>query len=463
MHNVPTPSPIPDPSLRELARLATPIVLSRIGIMVMGLTDTIVVGQHSSRELAYHALAWAPTMVVLTTAVGLLTGVQVLTARHVGEGRAEAAGGVLRLGLAFSLVIGLISSVLLYAGAGTFFDAMRLEDGLAPGATAAAKVFAWSMLPYLLSVALTFWLEALGKPVPAMIAMWAANFVNLALNLWLVPGTSGLGVEGAVASAWSTFGARIGLLLFLAAYVLTWSGSRAHGLFSGAGARSDVVPLVRIGTAAAASLFVETTAFAGMSIIAGWIGTLETAGWSIVLNVAAIIFMVPLGLAGATAVLVGRSFGAADASGVVRAGSLGFASTAALLAATCVVLGLADETIAAAYTRDPALLALVAPALVLSCLFIITDGLQVVAANALRARNDVWLPTLTHTISYVVVMLPLGWALALPMGMGITGILWAVILASLLAAGFLLARFWWLAQRPLPAATPGTTSLPVHP
>ncbi|MEO0500685.1 MAG: MATE family efflux transporter, partial [Pseudomonadota bacterium] len=65
--------------LSALITLAWPVVLSRLGIMAMGLTDTIVVGRYSADELAYHSLGWAPTMVVITTGVGLLLGVQVLT------------------------------------------------------------------------------------------------------------------------------------------------------------------------------------------------------------------------------------------------------------------------------------------------------------------------------------------------------------------------------------------------
>ena len=72
-------------TLSELLKLAWPVVLARLGIMTMGLTDAIVVGHYASRELAFHSLAWAPSSVVLTTAVGLMMGVQVMTARLLGE------------------------------------------------------------------------------------------------------------------------------------------------------------------------------------------------------------------------------------------------------------------------------------------------------------------------------------------------------------------------------------------
>ena len=99
------------------------------------------------------------------------------------------------------------------------------------------------------------------------------------------------------------------------------------------------------------------------------------------------------------------------------------------------------------YTTDPALVRLAAGELALSCLFLIPDALQVVAGMALRARGDVWIPMATQTASYAVLMLPLGWALSHPAGLGLNGIVWAVIAASFLSASLLLGRFWMLARR----------------
>jgi MATE family multidrug resistance protein len=108
------------------------------------------------------------------------------------------------------------------------------------------------------------------------------------------------------------------------------------------------------------------------------------------------------------------------------------------------IVGLGAGPIAAGYTGDAATLALAVPAVALSALMFVPDALQVVCAQALRARGDVWMPTITHLASYVVVMAPLAWFLALPMKLGLAGIVWAVIAASFLSAGLLLTRFWRL-------------------
>ena len=121
--------------LIRLLTLSGPVVISRLGIMTMGLSDAIVVGNFSARQLGYHALAWAPTSVILTMAIGLLTGVQVMTARAIGEGRRERTGAVLRRGLSYSLWIGLASVAALLLGGPLFLHHIGLEPDLADGAT----------------------------------------------------------------------------------------------------------------------------------------------------------------------------------------------------------------------------------------------------------------------------------------------------------------------------------------
>lgn len=434
--------------LATLLRLAGPVIVSRLGIMAMGLVDTLVVGRNSATELGFLALAWAPTMVVLTTGIGLLSGVQVLTSQAIGAGRPGDTGAVLRRGLVYAFWLGLAAFAVLAGLGPLLLGHVGLDPALAAGASPVLRVLALSMLPILIVDSGIFWLEAHGRPMPGMWAMWAANAVNLAINLWLVPGHSGLPVAGAVASGCATLVSRTALLGFVAAYVAWWPAARGFGVF----VRPPAEPaagrrLRRVGYAASLSYFVETSAFGGMTIVAGWLGATGVAAWAIVINVAAIIFMGPLGLSAATAVLVGRAYGAGDMAGVRRAGLLGFGTTIAMTLLVCAGIGFGGHAVADAYTRDAVVRPVAAAALLLSCLFYVPDGLQVVAAQSLRARGDIWLPSATHFFSYIGVLIPVGYWAAIPLGLGVDGIVWGTIAASAMAAGLLLARFFRLARR----------------
>ena len=434
---------------RELLTLAWPVVLARLGIMTMGLTDAIVVGHYASRELAYHSLAWAPSSVVLTTAVGLMMGVQVMTARLRGEGRGDEVGAVLRRGMVYAMQIGIVSMIGLMLLGPFGLVHMGLEDGLGEGASPVLMVFALSMPAYLISVAAQFFLEGLHRPKAGMVAMWVANAVNLALNIVLVPDMLGLGMLGAMASAWATFGARLALAIFLVIFILRLPEAKAWGLFKKP-RRDKAVESeqVRVGIGAGSSNFIEVGAFAAMTLFAGQLGAAQTASWAVVINVSAIVFMVPMGLSSATAVLVGRSYGAGDMQGVMRNGLTGIGVVTILAFIIAIGLWLAAGPVVGIYTTDPTILAIAAPALVLATLFFVADAQQVVAAQANRAAGDVVWPTLMHLLSYGIIMIPLGWRLA--HRMGVNGIVWSVVVASLISGALLTGRFLRVARRAPP-------------
>ncbi|MFA7441611.1 MAG: MATE family efflux transporter [Sphingomonadaceae bacterium] len=435
-------------SYRELLRLAGPSVLSRLGIMMMGLTDAIIVGRYSAVELGYHSLGWAPTMTVLVAALGLLFGVQVLTARHIGAGEPERTGAVLRRGISYALWLGLGSSLVLVFAGPPVMDRIGLEPELAAGASRALVIFSLSLTPYLVADCLWLWLEAQGKPAVPTAAMWIANGVNLALALWLVPGTSPFPVEGAVAAAWVTLVARTSLLLMLALYVWRWPRAHELGVFRKAphdprAAREQR----RIGYASGLSFAIEAGSFAGLNFVAASLGTLVVAGWAVVMNISSIMFMVPLGIGTATGVLVSRAVGAKDVAAVRGAWAMGMKLTLLVLFLLSLLVFATPEMLAAAYTQEAEVVAMASAALVLSCLFYMLDGAQVVTANALRARGDIWFPTGMHCFSYVLVMLPLGWLFAVTLQRGLNGIVEAVIVASLISASGLITRFRLLRGR----------------
>ncbi len=431
-----------------LLRLAGPNVASRLGIMAMGLTDAIVVGQYSAVELGYHALGWAPTSTVLVAGIGLLMGVQVLTARHTGAGRPELTGAVLRRGVVYAILLGIGATLLLTLLGPVALGVMGLEPDLARGASAALIIFSLSLTPYLVADAMWFWLEAQGRPKVPMVAMWLANGLNLLLALWLVPGNSPFPVSGAVAAGWVTFFARLSLMLMLGWWIWRWPVAHAVGVFRKTPpAPAEAREQRRIGYASGISYAIEAGAFSGMNFVAAQLGVMVVAAWAVVLNVAGVVFMVPMGIATATAIFVSRAVGARDVRAVRRAFAMGMKLALAVLFLLSILMALDPALVARAYSADPDLVAMASGALLLAAIFFMADGAQVVASNALRARGDIWWPTGMHVVSYLLLMIPLSWWLGIARGHGLDGILWAVIIASLVSGGGLVARFLWLGDR----------------
>ncbi|HXC52309.1 MAG TPA: MATE family efflux transporter [Candidatus Limnocylindrales bacterium] len=426
--------------LRSLARLAAPVAIARLGIMGMGIADTVVVGQLAPDDLPALALGWAPTGVLLVTGIGLLTGVQVLTARVLGEGRPTDAGAVWRRGLVISLVAGIVSIAALATLVEPLLVAFGIEPALAAHGAAVSKILGVSVALHYAYVCSAFFVEAVQRPVSGTIVIWAANGVNLALNLLLVPE---LGARG---SAWATVGGRAFMFTALAGWILASPAGRTYGVRARAPHAPSYRALLAVGGAAAVSQLAEAGAFSSLTVIAGRIGASSVAAYQLLLNTLAVVFMISLGVATATAVLVAEAWGRRDAHEAGRAGWAGLGVNSIAMVICAAVLLAFATTIAGSLTSDVALAAVVAGLMPVAALVLVPDGGQVVVAAALRGRGDNWLPTASHILSYVVVMPPLAWWLGERSGRGVAGLMEAIVVASFLSVIVLMMRLRRISQ-----------------
>lgn len=423
------------PLLSSLLRLAAPVALARLGVMGMGVADVVMVGHLAPKELAYLALGWSPTAVLMLAGIGLLTGVQVLSAGAIGRGRPQDASVVLRHGLMLSMLAGGISILFLGLGAEPLLRAFGIEKDLAHAAAMVARVLGLSLPLHLGFIACSFFLEGIKRPNGATVIMWLANGINIGANFWLIP------LYGAVGSGWATVCSRIFLLIAVAIWIALMPGSSRFRLLGKAEAGSaGMRDVLSIGGAAALSQAAEAGAFTGMTIIAARISAEAVAAYQVMLNAMAVVFMIALGFSSATAVLTAEALGRQDAIRARRASWLGVWANSWAMGIFGLVFLLFPFTIAHAYTNDLSVVALCVAAMPIAALALLPDGAQSVLSQALRARQDNWFPTASHVLAYVLVMPPLGWLLAERLGLGVTGLAHAILWASVISAGVLAWR-----------------------
>ena len=430
----------------DMLKLAGPTALARLGIIGMGLVDTIVVGQLAPHELPHQALGWAPTAVFLVASIGLLQGVQVLAARALGEGNPKGAAVALRRGLVLGLIAGVLSAVPMWLIGERLFTVFGISQDLAGLSAKVMAVLALSVPLHLCYIAGTYFLEAINKPIISTVVMWLANGVNLALNLWWVP------EHGAVGSAWATVGARVFLAGVLLLCIWFLRERDKYGVRTLGAAGPTYGALLAVGFASAVSQAVEAGAFSAMTVVAARIGADVVAAYQILLNLMAFVFMVALGLATATSVYVSEAIGRRNLPDAVRAGWTGLGLNTIGMLIMAVLITVFGVQIGHVYTADPALAALIASLTWVAALVLAPDGGQVVAASALRARGDNWFPTFSHIIAYAGVMPVLGYWLAEHQNMGVVGLLFAIFWASVVSVGILIARWWAIAKTPAPVA-----------
>ncbi|HWA21683.1 MAG TPA: MATE family efflux transporter [Caulobacterales bacterium] len=424
-----------------LLRIAGPVALARLGIMCMGVVDTIIVGQLAPRQLPFLALGWAPTGVLIVAGIGLLIGVQVLAARVIGEGSPSHAGTIWRKGMVVAVVTGAAAALCLFFGAAPLLRVLGVAPDLIDGSAAVARVLALSIPLHFIYVVCSYFLEAIQRPNAGMLVIWAANVINVAMAVTLTP------IYGAVGAAWGTVGGRAFTVVALITWILLAKSSRAYDVKRTLANAPSYAALLAVGAAAALSQVAEAGAFSGMTVIAGRIGADAVAGYQILLNMLSVVFMVALGMSSGTAVLVADATGRRDARGVAHAGWTGMAVNSLAMAAAALLIVVFAAPIAHTFTADLALAAVLITVMPLTALIPLPDGGQSVCSSALRARGDNWFPTASHILAYVFVMPPLGFFLGEINGWGVRGLMTAILLASVLSVSVLVARFALLSRR----------------
>jgi MATE family multidrug resistance protein len=275
---------------------------------------------------------------------------------------------------------------------------------------------------------------------PIVVAVVVGNVVNVALNWVLMFGHLGAPRLGAAGSAWSSSIGRwvvLGVLVASAAEALRphLSPPRADAWRPGAIART-----VRLGVPIGVQQLLEVSAFGGATLLMGLFGTVPLAGHEIALNLASLTFMVPLGVATAASVLVGRSVGAGDVESARWHAASALACGVGFMLVSAAAFTLAPRLLAGAYTRDPAVIAAAAALLPIAGAFQLFDGVQAVSSGVLRGSGDTHAPMIANFVGFWLLGIPTGALLAFHAGLGPSGLWWGLVVGLAAVATLLLAR-----------------------
>ncbi len=441
--------------LRPTLALALPITAGSVSQILIGLTDSAMIGHVGRVPLAASAFAGSVFGFFFLVGLGLLSPVSVLVARAHGAGRSEECARWLQHGLALALAVSVLTALVL-AGLST----QLRRFGQPPEVVAAVNPFfviiAVSLVPTMVFQALRQFSEAMGRPWLPMSILFLSVGLNAFFNWVFIFGHLGAPALGLTGSGCSTLLARtlgVGLL---------WTWLRRQSGFRPLLPRARSLAAVQwrhfremfqIGVPVAGQLLFEVGAFSTAAVLMGWLGTVPLAAHQIALSCASFTFMFPLGLAMAVSIRLSQAVGAGrrEALRPIGFGALGLG--VAIMGSFGLVFALGGGWISRGFTPDPEVAALAARLLLVAAVFQIFDGGQVVSAGALRGLTDVKVPTAITFLAYWLVALPAGYLLAFKAGLGARGV-WAGLAAGLACAAVLLAARLARATAPRTAAVP---------
>lgn len=428
---------------RELGptlKLALPITAGQVGQMLLGVADTVMVGQLGTLPLAACSFANSVIMVVAVGGYGVFTSVSVRVSHAHGAGVAGSMARALYAGLGLAALLGFAAAVFFHA-VYPVFNHFGQAPGVVEEARAYTLIVGWSLLPSFAIAVFRSYLDSQSRPWPAFWIMLGGVLLNVVLNWLLIYGKMGAPAMGLTGAGWATLASRIATFAGLAWYL--WRGS-ARPVVKPRFDRtllSEHVSLLRLGVPAGLSLVSEVGAFAVAAILIGKLGAVPLAAHQIAITCASTTFMFPLGVAMASTVRIAQANGAGrnDMLRPIAAGA--WALGVGVMAAFAILLLVANHWIAAAFIKDPTVIVIAASLLVVAGIFQLVDGVQVVGCGLLRGLRDTTGPMLVTVAAYWVVALPLGSWLAFNCGMGARGIWTGLALGLGVAAVLLVRRF----------------------
>jgi multidrug resistance protein, MATE family len=425
--------------LRPMLRLAVPVVVIQVGMMAMGVVDTIMVGHISARALAAVALGNLYFFGLAVFAMGTLMVLDPVVAQAVGADDQPAIARGVQRGVLLAVLL-TVPVVLLLTAAAPVFRLVRQPVEVVPAAAAYALVTAPGAFPFLLFVVFRQSLQSMGRTGAIVGAIIGANLSNVLLNWLLIYGHWGFPPMGVVGSAWATTLSRALLVVGLWAAArhqlrpLLWPLRREIWQWA------PLSRMLRLGVPIGAQHVLEFGAFALVALMMGWIGTRQMAGHQIAINLAALTFMVPLGVGDAASVLVGQAVGRGDIEGTRGAARAALACGLTFMSLTAAVFLSLPQPLARLYSRDLDVVQVAAMLIPIAGVFQVFDGLQVVTAGILRGLGDTRASMLVNLLGYWLLGIPVSVYLGFGVGLGPAGLWWGLVLGLAVVGTLLLAR-----------------------
>ena len=399
-----------------LAGLAVPIIFGYSASMLPGITDSLMLAPLGPVPLAAVGLTNSLSSVLFASVWGVLTvmGVRIGSAWGGGEGR--RIPHILRNGLILGLAIGLAAAAIM----GLAFFALPWFGQ--PAEVIAAMPAYWAcislfMIPFAVLTVFTSAFEAVNRPWLGTFFAFTAVIINIPLNYLLIWGGFGLPALGLTGAGLASLAAET---LSLGAVWLFWT--RARSMRRLRLRRSldwaEIGVTFREGAPLGFLYAAETGAMAVGTMLIGTFGTIALAANQVVYSVGGLLYMVPLGFAGAVALRVAQESGADNdaARRPIVWTALAMSCTWLLVAVLLLVFG--GHTIAAAISDDREVVVLATHLFLAIAAMQLSDGVQSTMLGALRGMSDTRWPALVSIFAYWGVALPLGWALAYPFGLG---------------------------------------------
>ena len=408
---------------KSLLKLAVPIIIGQLGGIITGLADTIMVGQHSTAELAASSFVNNVLNTFIIFGTGFSFALTPLVGENLARNKRYVVSAWLKNGIAANAILSIALMgilTLIYFNIGYLGQPEELLPLIKPYYV----ISMISVIFIMLANSFRQFVEGITNPSVSMWILLSGNLLNIVGNYVLIYGKFGCPEMGLIGAGYSTLISRIFMfMMFVMVFVLRPS----YKVYRKGFMRMWVLPnrlmrVTKLGVPIALQQGLEAATFSLTAIMVGWLGSLELAAHQVVISISTVSFTTYLGLGAATAIRTSFYKGAGDWTQVGKTTIAGIHLGMIVSLITCITLYILRNDISFIFSDDPKVSTIVIMLLPILMLYQFVDGAQIVLANALRGLSDVkpimWISFITNFL----IAIPAGYILGFPLGMGIRGI-----------------------------------------
>ncbi len=424
--------------IQKTLLLAYPVIIGQLGLILMGVVDSIMVGELGAVPLAAASLSNSLIFIVLIIAIGNAIAVTPLVAILVGAKKTDECGVYFRQSLIVNLVMGLIVFLIILVGT-NYLHLLDQPLAVQQNAKSYMIIIGLSIFPLMIFQTYKQFIEGLSIMRPAMIITLAANLINVFANWVLIFGKLGfpqLGLDGA---GWATFISRFFMAVSLMVFVMRNKRFKIYDVtFHFRGINFPVIKrILRVGLPSGFQYFFEVGAFSFAVVMIGWIGANELAAHQIAISLASVSFMGALGISQAGGIMVGNAVGEQNVFLVRKYGFTAIILSMIWMSVAGIIFILFRNYLPFIYIRDEVVIHIASQLLVIAALFQLSDGIQAVGIGILRGLTDVKGPTIITFVAYWIISLPIGYLLGFHFNYGVLGV-WIGLLIGLTCSAIML-------------------------
>ena len=433
---------------RSLFTVGIPIIIGQIGMIVLGFADTLMIGHHSTTELAAASFVNNVFTLAIIFAMGFSYGLTPIVGDLYGKGEVTEVGSSLKNSLFANTLIALLLTFIMWI-VYISLDKMGQPKELIPIIRPYYIILLISIVFVMLFNGFKQFADGITDTNVSMWILIGGNALNIFGNYILIYGKFGAPEMGLVGAGLSTLISRIVMVIVFA--IVFFKAKKYHcyreGFKESTINKREFIRLNRFGWPIALQMGMETASFSLSTIMVGWIGTMALAAHQIMLTVSQLCFMIYYGMGAAVAIRVSNFKGQNDIDSVKHTSSAGFHIIMVLSITSCLPIFILRNELGALFTDNLEVGILVAQLVIPMLIYQFGDGLQCNYANALRGIADVKPIMLYAFIAYFLISLPVGYFFAFILNWGLVGI-WMAFPFGLTSAGIMYyLRFKWSVRK----------------